>query len=103
MSSRKSETELAAKEIDGLLVPPPEPNQPSYGSYNLNSQVARLVSIEGVEVIIPAGFNRLLLQPRQCGDFYAELEGRPRSFGHHGPTRAAAIKGVAAKADQVPA
>lgn len=86
-----SQPQVAAN-IDGYLNPPSSFNQPSYGEYAVNSETGALVSVDGEELLIPAGFTKLLAQPRKCGDHYAELVGLPRSFAGHGPTRGDAIK-----------
>jgi len=75
----------------------------SYGSYQLNPSAEMLAGLDGEEVLVPSGFNELVVQPRMCGDFYAGLFGVRRSFASTGATRIEAVRGVIARAGQVPA
>ena len=65
----------------------------SFGKYSLPPSKAITVIVDDELVELPAGFNALLVQPRKCGDFYAEFEG-PRSRAAIGATRLAAIRNL---------
>lgn len=91
-----------AKNADSYLTPGTSPNSSSYGELYLNADAATLISVDGVELLVPEGFNKLLLQPRKCGDFYAELDG-PISVASFAKTRPDAIRAAIKRAELVSA
>lgn len=92
-----------AKAIDANLVPPSGPNSSSYGEHFLNAETGALVSVADCEIYIPAGFDVLIVQPRSCGDFYAELSGKNKSFARIGDSTLNAVIAVSTAAEQVSA
>ena len=89
--------EHQARDISENLMPPPELMSASYGEFHLNENTDTLVSVDGEEILIPNGFTKILVQPRRCGDFYAELVGK-RGFSAFDENRANAVNLVAQKA-----
>lgn len=47
----------------------------SYARFALNHAEGTLISIDGEELAFPKGCKAVLIQPRKCGDYYAEIEG----------------------------
>lgn len=69
----------------------------SYGKFELPEDNPVAAIVDGETVTIPAGFKALLVQPRHCGDYYAELSGIGAKAAT-GETRVEAVKGVIALA-----
>lgn len=63
----------------------------------LNAETGTLIDVDGEEVFFPVGLRRLEVQPRLCGDHYAELYSMTRCVSAVGKTRPEAIKAAIAK------
>ena len=63
----------------------------------LNADVGTLVTIEGEEVLFPAKCEVLEIQPRLCGDYYADIRGQGFYVASYGASPLISTRNVLAK------
>lgn len=69
----------------------------SYARIGLNPKTGSLIDLDGVELHFPATCKAVLIQPRACGDYYAEIEGVGFGLSAIGSTTHEAARNVIAR------
>jgi hypothetical protein len=68
----------------------------AFGSYEMPRDGALAVMVDDEVIVLPAMDRKLIVQPRQCGDYYAELTGIGAKCAT-AATRVEAVNAVLAK------